>query len=943
MKKKNLFSAVLLAIPVLLHAQIQFINSNALLKDKAINSAIPVAVSDMNGDGLDDIVSMDDGHILFVQYQVPDKTRSFVRYEVSRSVDLMEQNDICIADFNNDGYNDILTVGSYDRIKLFYAIPHTYQYQLVYYTVTPFFSQGASAGDFNHDGWMDVVLLNDNGANYTMMNDGAGNLSQQTLFDWITVPASDNSGNYGSLYTDFDMDGDLDFYIAKCRQGVNNPADPRRINVLHVNDGTGVYTENAAQYGLAIGHQSWTADFGDVDNDGDLDCFITEHDVISELYENINNDTFVNITPSTGLNIGGVPLQGMLRDFDNDGYLDILVSGDRLDYYHNNGDKTFTKEAPFGNTIFGAFALGDLNHDGFTDVYASHVIPFNNPDPLRPDILYLNSGNSNHYLALSLHQTGTNPSAIGAMALLYGPWGIQVREVRSGEQYGVSNSHSMIFGLGQETAYDSLVIRWPDQTRQTLTNLAVDQYHYIPKSGCTYTSAQLFDAFKVLCNNDSIILKADALLNVIQWSTGETADSIVVRTAGLYYLEASGTDQCAFVSAPIEISTDPDTIKPEISYDGPPSLCRADVVELALPNAVSYQWSSGETTQYIQPHETGAYYALVQGYCKAQYSDTIHLDFLIPSPPSVEPDTFQAGETAVLTASGDSIVWYADANGTIVLGTGPSLSLNDLTETTTVYAQNINPLAGFDYQVGPVTQQGNNKYNAPTINGGLNFDVLQPITLRQVTVYTDTIGPRTIEVFNNASGFLFQKHVDLEAGKTVLDLDVDLEVGSYVISTNTPDNVANFGVNSPFLWRSSSGLLYPYTVPDVMSITTSTYGDGFYYYFYDWNITTQDRYCTSDLVPAEAFFDMGVGIEPVSDPHTVLISPNPTQGTVQLELKNTQPVTVEVMTMDGRKLFEERVEPLSHPTLDLSGLNAGIYLVRFSQDGKWYAAKMVKL
>src|SRR5690606_33892751 len=97
-------------------------------------------------------------------------------------------------------------------------------------------SQGASAGDFNHDGWLDAVILNDNRLNYTLMNDGTGKLVWQDYFDFVTVPPSDNSGNYGCVYTDFDMDGDVDFYIAKCRQGVNSPTDPRRINVLFVND-----------------------------------------------------------------------------------------------------------------------------------------------------------------------------------------------------------------------------------------------------------------------------------------------------------------------------------------------------------------------------------------------------------------------------------------------------------------------------------------------------------------------------------------------------------------------------------------------------------------------------------------------------------------------------------------------------------------------------------
>jgi hypothetical protein len=194
-----IFSFIALCVcPAL--GQIEFINSNFMLHDNDLHSAVPVAIADMNGDGLDDIMTLDNGRILYIQYQTPDPARPYVRYEVARNVDIAEQNDICIADYNNDGVNDILTIGSYDKVKVYYGIPHTYQYQLVTITVTPFFSQGASAGDFNHDGWVDVVMLNDNGANFTLMNDGTGNLVVQNYFNFITVPPSDNSGNYGSVY-----------------------------------------------------------------------------------------------------------------------------------------------------------------------------------------------------------------------------------------------------------------------------------------------------------------------------------------------------------------------------------------------------------------------------------------------------------------------------------------------------------------------------------------------------------------------------------------------------------------------------------------------------------------------------------------------------------------------------------------------------------------------
>jgi hypothetical protein len=933
---------ILLVIPV--SAQTVFIPSNAQLGEQDQHSAVPVAIADMNGDFLDDIVTLDDGHILNIQYQTPDPTRPFVRYEVTRSVDVAEQNDICIADFNNDGLNDIFTIGSYDKAKVFYANKGSYTFTLKIITGLSFFSQGASSGDFNQDGWVDVVMLNDNAANFTLINDGTGNLVKQDLFDFITVPPSDNSGNYGSVYSDFDMDDDLDLYIAKCRQGVNDPTDPRRINILFVNDGDGNYTQNAKDYGLAIGHQTWTADFGDVDNDGDLDCFMTQHDVICELYENINNDTFINITPTTGLDIGGIPLQGMFNDFDNDGYQDILVAGDRVDFWHNNGDKTFTKETPFSPVIFGSYALGDLNDDGFTDVYASRVIPFNNPDPLREDVLFLNQKNDNHWIGLHLYDNEENHSAIGAMALLYGPWGVQIKEVRGGEQYGVSNSHSLIFGLGDETTFDSLVIRWPDKSRETFKGLQTDQYVTLIKNECFEGQVAIFDALKVLCNNDSLILRADPLVTVIEWNTGETSDSIIVKEPGLYYLKADAIDSCPFISYPIEVTTDPDSIKPVLSFDGGTLLCSGETVELTVSPGLSYAWSNGETTQTIQADVTGEYFAEVHGYCRDQFSDTLSLTFLLPDAPVVENDTFLPDETATLHAVGDSIVWYSDENGGTIIGTGSELVLDGLDDTTTVYAVNLGVIEGLDYNVGQATQVGSSKYNATFVNGGLQFEVYEPIVLEQVTVYTDSIGERIIEI-TDSGVFNFQKSVVLDSGKTVVDLGVSLDPGAYTIGTNTNQNQVEFGTNSPYLWRSSEGVLYPYEIPTVMAITSSTFGGDFYYYFYDWKIATQDEYCQSVLVPVTAVLDLGVAVDPVAANLPLKLLPNPTTGLVKLILDKNTPVQLELIQADGRVIpfTKDALHSGNSITLDLSGYAPGIYVIRAVQDGKSFVGKVVRL
>ena len=80
-----------------LQAQVAFSNRNDLLSEKDVHSAVPVAIADMNGDNLDDIVTLQRGRILTVQYQVPDRDRSFVRYEFPENLATGEQNDIIVA------------------------------------------------------------------------------------------------------------------------------------------------------------------------------------------------------------------------------------------------------------------------------------------------------------------------------------------------------------------------------------------------------------------------------------------------------------------------------------------------------------------------------------------------------------------------------------------------------------------------------------------------------------------------------------------------------------------------------------------------------------------------------------------------------------------------------------------------------------------------------
>ena len=442
---------ILLGLAGSLHAQISFTNQNNMLTDSDHHSGVAVAIADMNDDHLDDIVRLSDGEILTVEYQTENGT--FTPYMFG-NVANQSQWSMCVADVDNNGFGDVMC-GDYNTTKIITASPEGNTFSVAQMPGADFFAQASNFADINNDGFLDAFVCNDDAESRIFGNNGDGTFSMADHWiDMTTTPASDNSGNYGSIWTDFDNDGDLDLYIAKCRQGVGDPTDPRRINALFVNDGQNNYSENADEYGLKIGWQSWTADFNDIDNDGDLDVFLTNHDYSNQLLLNDGTGHYTEITETSGMTVTNFPLQGVMRDFDNDGFVDILISGDDDKLLHNNGDNTFTEiTGLFDDDQIHSYAIGDLNHDGFLDIYASYANGYTTPNPGKEDIIWINGGNDNNFFAVDLIGIESNRDGVGARIEIYGDWGIQVREIRAGESYGIMNSMTAHFGLGTGDFY----------------------------------------------------------------------------------------------------------------------------------------------------------------------------------------------------------------------------------------------------------------------------------------------------------------------------------------------------------------------------------------------------------------------------------------------------------------------------------------------------------
>jgi hypothetical protein len=423
---------------------------------------------------------------------------------------------IAIGDFDNDGFDDIF-LSALGQSHLFRNNGNG-----TFTDVTKTaglwgpdeFSTSAAFVDYDKDGKLDLVVANYvqwsiagdlycsldgtkksyctpesyKGASARLWHNlGGGKFEDAThkagLFDAA-------SKSLGVAILDADNDGWPDILLA-------NDTQP---NKLYMNQKNGTFKETGVSAGIAfsedgIARAGMGVDAGDYDRSGKQSIIISNFaNQMVSLYHNEGNGLFVDEAPRSEVGRKSLLSLGFgcfFFDYDNDGWLDILVANGHIENEIEKIQKRVTYAEPphlFRNVGSGKFeevtdksgpafaaprvargaAYGDIDNDGALDV----IFTTNG----GPAYVFRNVDGKNHSIRFKLVGTKSNRDGIGAIVKVTAGGETQQQMLRSGSTYLSQNELIVTAGLGQNKKADAVEIQWPSGTVDRLTNLAADQY-----------------------------------------------------------------------------------------------------------------------------------------------------------------------------------------------------------------------------------------------------------------------------------------------------------------------------------------------------------------------------------------------------------------------------------------------------------------------------------
>jgi hypothetical protein len=365
---------------------------------------------------------------------------------------------------------------------------------------------GLCAGDLNQDNFLDFVLTVWGGDMLVFYNNKDGTFRNATIESGIY---SEQTNYWQPMIHDFNDDGLLDLYV-----NVDFAA-----NELWINK-NGKFENQAFQYGLDHSFNEMGMAIGDIDNDSDMDIYVTnitrnflgdnQHNILYQKTKLNGSIFYKEIAQNVGVDKSGWDWGTTFIDINNDGYQDLATTNGwndplwKTDYSHlwmnspvgfvDVSEKCMLNDGNSGTTLISF----DMDRDGDLDMLQTLK---DMPNSFKPAIMYenkLDRNESNHnYVVIKPRMDGTNHFAIGSVVTVKTGGTSRSRLISAGTSFYGQEPAEAFIGLGNLTKIDEVQIKWPTNEVSSYKNVAINKVNTLDYEGSNFiTSTQMNEANK---------------------------------------------------------------------------------------------------------------------------------------------------------------------------------------------------------------------------------------------------------------------------------------------------------------------------------------------------------------------------------------------------------------------------------------------------------------